>query len=574
MVADFLLVLPFCSRDGDLALKNLRWIQELDGSLPFECLLSWDDATPRAIIDEMNRIAREVFKNVHHNFYPPPDKKHWPAAPNCAFQNTARYVAHFFRGKHWLFLEADATPIRKGWLQDLDEEYRRAGKPFMGHVVGGMGHPNGVMVYPSDVALYSQDVMRVEETAWDVVLGATVDSEFIRNVGGRDSQGGPTVHLIQHCWNMEPDGKCTNGHGEMPTFKSVQDAITKVDLSAAVFHRCKDGSLIHWLREYYKAPHKAMVPDHTSHEVEQKHSNVEDVRRVGAVVPDPVERPADPVQSSEGKPFTGRCEIFIVTYGLPTKRVSGQVVSDFDWLRWCLRGIRRHCTGFAGITLAIPGRDAELLKPIANEHAQSRSGIPLRIKMFNEPTGKGFLMHEAAIGSADEFVPPGTTHVLHLDADCIACGPVTPDEYVNGNKPVYVIRSYESLRDANGVVSDCHQWKSVAETSLGMPIEFYTMLRHPSCFPLDFYKQFRAHIEVVHGKPFLDYVLSCKNSFPQTYAEFPSMGAWAYAKMHDRFNWMDVSGGNHLAPRDKFKVFWSHGGIVPEIQKEIETMIA
>jgi hypothetical protein len=31
-----------------------------------------------------------------------------------------------------------------------------------------------------------------------------------------------------------------------------------------------------------------------------------------------------------------------------------------------------------------------------------------------------------------------------------------------------------------------------------------------------------------------------------------------------------VSGGNHLAPRDKFKVYWSHGSITEHIKAEME----
>lgn len=569
-----ILCLPFCAKDGALAIANLEWIAELDPALPYHCLLSHDDSTPPAIIERMSAMANRTFQKVSVMWYPTPEKKYWPAAPNWAFQNAARYVAHFFPQDSWLFLEADATPIRKGWLQALEEAHIKGGKAISGHVVDGLGHPNGVAIYPPMVSAYSQQAMTVEETAWDVVIGATVDKEHIHNIGIGAYDGQPSRHLIQHCWNMdEKTGEPTNGHGYSPTFKSVDEVVRKIDLNAAIYHRCKDGSLIRFLREFYQAPHKAMVPNHTKHDEKPTERDAEDVRRHGDVVADTASTVHNPPEPA-APPFTGKCEIFIVTYGLPTKRASGLVVSDFDWLTWCLRCIRKHCTGFSGITLAIPSRDAALLQPIANEHAQAKGGIPMKIKMFHEKPGKGMLFHMGVIGSSDEFVPAGTDYVLHLDSDCMAREPVTPAEYVVDGKPVYVIRSYESLIDAaSKTVSDCHQWKAVAEANIGMPIEQYAMLRHPSCFPIDFYKKFRTRVEEVHQKPFMDYVLSCRNEFPQTYAEFPAQGGFAYATMKDRFKWLDVSGGNHLAPKDKFKVFWSHAGVVPDVQKEIESFL-
>ena len=79
-----ILVLPYCSKDGDLALKNLLWIEELDGKLPFDVVLSHDDATPASMVRNMCTVADRVFQKVHTFWYPAPQKKHWPAAPNAA----------------------------------------------------------------------------------------------------------------------------------------------------------------------------------------------------------------------------------------------------------------------------------------------------------------------------------------------------------------------------------------------------------------------------------------------------------------------------------------------------------
>lgn len=560
-----IICLPFCAKDGALAIANLEWITELDPSLPYHCLLSHDDSTPPAMIERMSALANRTFKKVSVMWYPSPLKVYWPAAPNWAFQNAARYVAHFFPQDSWLFLEADATPIRKGWLQALEEAHVKGGKAISGHVVDGLGHPNGVAIYPSMVSAYSQQAMTVEETAWDVVIGATVDKEHIHNIGIGAYDGQPSRHLIQHCWNMdEKTGEPTNGHGYSPTFKSVDEVVRKIDLNAAIYHRCKDGSLIRFLREFYKDPTAAMVPNHTKHDEKPAERDVQDVQRNGDVVADAAAPILDtPKPQSESLPKT---EIFIVTYG-----------KDEPWLRWAMRAIRRHCTGFTGVTLGIPDRDAGLFREMAAEHAKSAGGIPLRIKMFKEKPGKGMLTHMAVMGSADEFVPKDTEFVLHLDADCIFKEPTTPVDYIRNGKPDYVWRTYSSLaevRDGQKVVSDCAQWKKPTEDQLGFEVEQFTMCRHPSVFPIGFYKPYREHIEKLHGKPYLDFMISGRNEFPQSKMDFTAQGAWAFKFMHDKFEWIDVSGGNHLAPRDRMKVFWSHAGVLPAVQAEIESFIA
>lgn len=584
-----ILVCPFCAKDGAIALKNLLWMEELDGRLPFDVVLSHDDQTPASMVQDMKVAANRIFQKADTFWYPAPEKKHWPAAPNWAWQNVARYMAAIVK-KPWLFLEADAVPIRKGWLRDIAVEHYRAGLPFSGHFVDQSKHMNGVGVYPPDVAKYSVGAFRTEETAWDVVLGKDLSLQE----GGSMCYVHPSHTLFQLCWAVNPaDGKAWYGNGEVASFKSFNDLLRIVDTTMAVFHRCKDGSLIDWLRQYHKDPSAAMVPQHTYDNnrpengssgnihpeiptMESELPKLDEAKwRVGGNV-DAVDvgvGKGDSKPSPGYAPFTGTCEILIVTYGLKTKRVSGIEVSDFDWLTWCLRSIRRHCQQFAGVTLVIPSRDASLLAPIANEHAQAKGGIKLRIRMMNEKPGKGMLQHMTAMASADELVPKNTTHVLHVDADVIFKEAVTPDEYFDGDKAIYVVRTYDSLieqRDGQKVVSDCHQWKGPTAAQLGFEPEVYTMLRHPEGFPIGFYKKYRDHITAIHGKEFMDYMLEGKNSFPQTRMDFTAMGAFAHKAMHDAFTWLDVSGGNHLAPKDKCKTWWSHGGLTPHIKAEIE----
>ena len=104
-----------------------------------------------------------------------------------------------------------------------------------------------------------------------------------------------------------------------------------------------------------------------------------------------------------------------------------------------------------------------------------------------------------------------------------------------------------------------------------MDVQMYTMTRHPTVFPVQFYAPYRRHVEKVHGRSFFSYMTSGQNAFPQDRMDFTAMGAFAWAQMRDLFHWIDMEKGPY--PKDRLKNFWSHGGITREIREEIEKML-
>src|SRR5687768_15755419 len=115
-----ILVLPFHAGDLDLAVKNLAWIQKLDGKLDCECLLSFDDQTNPA---RMKGLAEQIFTKVHTFSYRAPRERKWPRPQNWAFQNTAWHVFNQLSPTSWLWLESDCVPVRKGWFQAIRERH-------------------------------------------------------------------------------------------------------------------------------------------------------------------------------------------------------------------------------------------------------------------------------------------------------------------------------------------------------------------------------------------------------------------------------------------------------------------
>lgn len=257
------------------------------------------------------------------------------------------------------------------------------------------------------------------------------------------------------------------------------------------------------------------------------------------------------------KPVDGPVEIMIVTYS-----------KDLPWLEWCLTLLKKYCSGFQGITVCHPVHEENLFAPLV-------AGFGVRLHAYAEVQGKGMLQHMAIMALADTIVPKSTKYVMHLDADCMYHTPTTPEDYFLNDRPVYLIRTWDSLstEDPNNpgskVISDCHQWMGPTEFQLGFPSAWYTMCRHPTILPMSFYKPYRQHIEAVHKTDFLRFMLEGKqNSFPQDRMDWTAMGAWAKAFMPDAFHWIDI--GINAPPRDRQKTYWSHGGLQPQILIELD----
>lgn len=289
-----------------------------------------------------------------------------------------------------------------------------------------------------------------------------------------------------------------------------------------------------------------------------------------------------------------KAELFLVTYG-----------PDFEFTEYTLRSIHKFGTGFSGITIVVPFQDDAKFKSLATKYG-------CNVRSFYEASGKGFLHHQVCKCEADIWCPKGVDLIVHIDADCIFERPFSLDTFLHKGKPVLVREHFEDFKHYPARYS----WKHCAEYALGFPIEWETMVRHPSVFHADMYSRMRKHIEQRHKYPFTQYVVLQRNEFPQTFAEFPTLGAFA---LHDSPNeyqivtrvytpgpyWQDESWrkyGIAPLPRDAqgkpigsfdpkslwhdedgiaerelvspIRYFWSKRGVTPEYRNQIEALLA
>lgn len=218
-----IVVVPFCGKDEALVLKNLEWCRSLEPSVPFKALIIHDDLIGG---EDVKSACGGYFSEVGEIKYPHwTGRMDWPMPQNFQFQEAASHIFVKNKNDAWFWWEADATPLKAGWLQEIEGAHKAGGKAFSGNIVGEpYGHMTGVGVYPWNLPCYSGAIMSTLGVPWDVAGKA----EVIPHVNKIN-------HLIQHVWERD---------GAPFSFSDKADADSVLSKTAVIFHRCKDGSLI------------------------------------------------------------------------------------------------------------------------------------------------------------------------------------------------------------------------------------------------------------------------------------------------------------------------------------------
>src|ERR1051325_2520427 len=283
-----ILALCFCERDQDLALKNIRWWNELGGCKGHKAVLWRDRRTSLDIAKEIQAEAHKCFDDVLV-FTAGAEIDGWPEGANYFLRIASGYLQNR-NERYFLWMEPDAIPITPGWMDQLEAEYKKAGKPFMGDRVEVNNvplHMSGIGIYWNPLHEKAGEAYRAHEVAWDVAaMHQIVPNAYF-------------TELIEHAWKH-------------PTFTSVDELTTQISDKTVLFHSSKDGSLIDLLQQ----------------------------RRRGSVaIPDTTK---EPTTRSAGSP-SPLCDIFIKTYP-----------QDYVWLKFCLQSINKYASGFRKIWIISP----------------------------------------------------------------------------------------------------------------------------------------------------------------------------------------------------------------------------
>ena len=226
----------------------------------------------------------------------------------------------------------------------------------------------------------------------------------------------------------------------------------------------------------------------------------------------------------------------------------------FPWLRWALKSIDRFASGFRQVLVLIPDTDLSAIYPLLTEFSTS-TGVPIRIKVYPDWPGKGFLRHEHVILCSDHFTD--ADFVCHVDSDCMFVEPVTPDDYFRDGKPILVHASYHWL--INYQQANLIMWQDASEVALGWRPSEETMRLHPAVHYRKTYEKTRECIDAHTKRDLVDFMQSGRDEFPQDRVEFPVLGAVAWKFFHDDYHWLNQEKGEW--PHTKLVQFWGRGPV-------------
>jgi hypothetical protein len=246
-----LCVLPVTKSDKALALKLAGLISLFGGVKQHKLLVVGTLSTVKEATAISDLLA-DIFEKSEV-FMPETECEiGWPQSCNHLFSQVVLYLDRTQNKLPWYFCEADCTPIRATWLDEIETEYNTSKKPFLGAVqktrlvdpeTGEFSkydgeHVIGSCVYPADFARRSTlwryirwDNDPPRATPWDV---------YIRHEVRPMTQVSKT---IQSNWRTK---NYRIGQGGRITCEPIDDLSVCDPISdeVAVIHGCKDGSLI------------------------------------------------------------------------------------------------------------------------------------------------------------------------------------------------------------------------------------------------------------------------------------------------------------------------------------------
>jgi len=227
---NFVVVLPFCMMDVLQLIKNLKWMKTMEQEKTHDCLLSFDLTTNGQVVRESLHLAKEVFGNVHQTSYRVPPGTGFPQT--YAWQHAARVMQKLDRS--WLWMEADAIPLKKRWLSVLQNVYDNCRMPFAGPIVGKGMHMNGTpSIFPANTPDLLPRTMSHTQNAFDVEYRDEMEGK-VKDIG----------HIAVAYWGIK-NGYLNALEGDAPNFPPGSNhLIDQIPKTAVVFHRDKSGSLI------------------------------------------------------------------------------------------------------------------------------------------------------------------------------------------------------------------------------------------------------------------------------------------------------------------------------------------
>ena len=203
---------------------------------------------------------------------------------------------------------------------------------------------------------------------------------------------------------------------------------------------------------------------------------------------------------------------------------------DRDWLMYCLASIRKWEPDIPITAVAPVGHDV---------------GCPVTYVQPMNPDG--YIDQQYTKLNADLYVPSTTTHVIHMDSDCMMTGRLS-GMFVDG-KPMMLKTPYSELDDQAKV------WQGGTAHFMGFNPDYEYMRRMPLVYPIGIYAKARDYLTERLG-PWDEWFPNIEG---HKLSEFNILGAYAEKFMPEEFHWIDTS--KEELPPLVARQGWSWGGL-------------
>lgn len=184
--------------------------------------------------------------------------------------------------------------------------------------------------------------------------------------------------------------------------------------------------------------------------------------------------------------------------------------SDRFWLEYCLRSIAKFASGFEEVIVALPIGD--------EPHFENYDFRGAKCVWVQDAECHPYVAQQVCKVEADLYCRG--TAILYLDSDCFVTAEMRPEMFFSNDKPIQLIRHWESLVDANA-----QQWKEITESIIGYTPMFESMACHPMIYDRRTLHRLREHIEHTHKKSLREFVKGIQGS---RMSEFNALGAIAH----------------------------------------------
>jgi len=223
---------------------------------------------------------------------------------------------------------------------------------------------------------------------------------------------------------------------------------------------------------------------------------------------------------------------------------------DYGWLRHSAKSIERFMTGFDRWFLWVPNPKHESVERTQREY---HGKVPLEVRWFDEWPGKGMMHRENIIVHSDLLHGSQYATFTNLDADMVITRPMDAGEFFVKGRPRLPVRDI-----IPEVAAAAGHWHRGVRDAIGIYPDTDGMGWLPLTYERETLHKTRELIQKHTRKSAEAYIRSCRNEYPQTFAEFNTLSFVAWNFFRSRY---EFSPGMPPWGQRTILHFWSHGGI-------------